>query len=253
MVRRGFFIVLLLMCGCAGTSGPVGPDVIFLIPGVDGDGPRYARLRDGFRDAGISQCIQTVDWGAPRMLFFLNFSNESIHRDAEMRLASHLQSWRAKYPNSKMDLVGHSAGCGVAVGALSRLPNDVHVSQVILLAPSVSPTYSLAAALDHIDQKLDVFFSDRDTLFLSWRTRNFGTYDNIKTRAAGNCGFELSSLSSHARQKITQHPYDASWKKLGNDGGHFGATARKFARQELAPLLFFPWGRRLRRPWIPGA
>src|SRR5207249_4071469 len=184
-------IVFAMLCGCAGTSGPTGPDVIFLVPGVDGDGPRYAALKDGLRDAGVSQRIELMDWGAPRILFFLNFSNGSIHRDAEKKLASRIESWRLKWPNAKIDLIGHSAGGGVVLGSLARLPADVHVDHAIVLAPSVSPTYSLAPALAHMDRRLDVFHSDRDTAFLSWRTGNFGTYDNVKTRAAGNCGFVL--------------------------------------------------------------
>src|SRR5438067_7432075 len=152
MARGGILIVFLWICGCAGTSGPVGPDVIFLLPGADGDGPRYAALKDGLRDAGVSQRIETLDWGAPRLLLFMNFSSQSIHRDAEEKLATRIRSWRTKYPESKIDLIGHSAGCGVILGALSKLPDDVHVSGAILLAPSVSPTYSLGPAIAHIDR-----------------------------------------------------------------------------------------------------
>jgi pimeloyl-ACP methyl ester carboxylesterase len=236
MARGGLILLLALLCGCAGTSGPKDGDVIFLSPGVDGDGPRYASLKDGLRDAGVKQRIDTVDWGAPRLLFFLNFSNDSVHREAEEKLASQIESWRKDWPDARIDLIGHSAGCGVILGALPRLPVDLRVSHVILLAPSVSPTYSLAPALEHV-QKIDVFYSDRDNVFLSWRTGNFGTYDNVKTRAAGNCGFDLSALTAAQRAKVTQHPYDPVWKDLGNDGGHFGTTSRKFSNQELAPLL----------------
>jgi len=207
------------------------------MPGVDGDGPRYASVKDGLRDAGIEQRIETVDWGAPRLLFFLNFSTDSIHRDAEANLATKIKSCREKWPDARIDLVGHSAGCGVILGALSQLPESVHVTRVILLSPSVSPTYSLARALAHVAGTIEVFYSDRDTVFLSWRTGNFGTYDNVKTKAAGNCGFDLSALTAAQRAKVVQHPFDPAWSSLGNDGGHFGPTSRKFVRQELAPLL----------------
>src|SRR5690348_945091 len=125
MARGRLLVVLLIFCGCAGTSGPAGPDVIFLLPGVDGDGLRYASLKDGLRDAGISTRIETVDWGLPRLLFFMNFSNSATHRDAEEKLASRIGSWRNKYPQSRIDLIGHSAGCGVVLGGLARLDDDV--------------------------------------------------------------------------------------------------------------------------------
>src|SRR5262249_11353598 len=137
MARCLLMLVFGLLCGCAGTSGPAGPDIIFLVPGVDGDGPRYAALKDGLRDAGISQRMEPVAWGAPRIVLSLNFSNESINRDAEEKLASRVQEWRKKFPATKIDLIGHSAGSGVVLGALRRLPADVNVDHAIVLAPSV--------------------------------------------------------------------------------------------------------------------
>src|SRR5439155_8919174 len=148
------------------------------------------------------------------LLFFLNFSNESIHRDAEEKLAARIQDWRKENPKSKIDLIGHSAGCGVILGALARLPADVHISHVFLLAPSVSPQYCLNDPLAHVDEKMHVYFSSKDNLFLSWRTGNFGTYDNVKTRAAGNCGFDLAWTATELRQKIQQHGYQPDWNKL---------------------------------------
>jgi pimeloyl-ACP methyl ester carboxylesterase len=213
MARGGLIFCFLLLGGCAGTSGPKEGDVIFLVPGVDGDGPRYASLKDGLRDAGVKQHIQAVEWGAPRLLFFLNFSNDSIHREAEQKLASQIESWRKDWPDARIDLIGHSAGCGVILGALSRLPVDLRVNHVILLAPSVSPTYSLAPALEHVEG-IDVFYSDRDNVFLSWRTGHFGTYDNVKTRAAGNCGFDLSALSEERRAKAIGAGPGATTKEL---------------------------------------
>ena len=80
----------------------------------------------------------------------------------EDMLARRIRSWHEQFPGAKIDVIGHSAGCGVLLGALSRLPADLHVARAILLAPSVSPTYSLEESVVHVDQKIDVFFSDRD-------------------------------------------------------------------------------------------
>lgn len=237
MIRPTALALLLmtwLTSGC--NSSAKQPDVIFFLPGVAGDGLWYNSLRDGLRDGGISREIVTVSWGAPGPLFAMNFSDKNIHDAAEKKLAKILTEHQARFPQGRISLLGHSAGCGVILGSLPQLPAEVHVGRVVLLAPSVSPKYDLKSAIARCEN-LQVFVSDRDTTFLSWRTSNFGTYDRIKTKAAGNTGFDTTSLDADSSRRFTQHRFDPSFRGLGNDGGHFGATAREFAKQKIAPLL----------------
>jgi len=126
------------------------------------------------------------------------------------------------------------AGSGVAT---LGLPDSPTAGTVVLLSPSVSPTYDLAPPLSKIAGKLHVFHSDQDTFFLSWRTSTFGTYDNVKTKAAGNVGFDLTPLPPELRAKVTQRPREDWWPNQGNDGSHFGTTAREFVTNTVGPLL----------------
>jgi pimeloyl-ACP methyl ester carboxylesterase len=160
----------------------------------------------------------------------MNFSDAGIHDGAEQKLAQTIMDWRRDHPTGRIDLIGHSAGAGVVLGALPRV-KDVHVHTVVLLAPSVAPTYDLNPALAHVDGMVYSFHSDRDTGFLEWRTSHFGTYDGVKVPAAGFGGFK----GSHP--KLIQHPYDPNWESLGYDGGHFSIRSAAFARQVIAPLL----------------
>jgi alpha-beta hydrolase superfamily lysophospholipase len=207
--------------------------ILILVPGVAGN-IGYRALLSGLTAAGIDQDVQTHTWGAPTFLLFLNFQTTSIHHAAEAALATRIEQMARDHPNVQIDLIGHSAGCGVILGALPRLPADLRVRTVLLLAPSVSPTFDLTPSLPHVSGHLHVFFSTYDRLFLSWRTSTFGTYDNVRTRAAGNCGFNGASAASPI---VVQHPYDPAWKSLGNDGGHLGTLAKPFAKSVLAPLL----------------
>lgn len=227
-----FVVLAFLAIGCSTSAKHA--DVIFFLPGVAGDGLWYNSLRDGLRDGGISREIVTVSWGAPGPLFAMNFSDKGIHDDAEKKLAKILADHRNRFPQGRIDLLGHSAGCGVILGALGQ--GDMKVGRIVLLAPSVSPGYDLNPATSRCET-LDVFVSDRDTTFLSWRTSNFGTYDRIKTKASGNQGFDLTTLDALGKAKFEQHRYDPSFRELGNDGGHFGATARMFVERKVAPLL----------------
>jgi pimeloyl-ACP methyl ester carboxylesterase len=229
--------LVLLLGGCANRPpNPRTDDVLFFVPGVAGDGGAYDGLIRGLRAAGVKEHIEVLGWGAPGPLFVLNFQNDAIHRSAEAKLAGAMRQWREAHPSGRIDLLGHSAGCGVVLGALA-LPESPAAGTVVLLNPSVSPTYDLAAPLAKVEGKLHVFHSDRDTVFLSWRTSTFGTYDNVKTKAAGNVGFELGGLPPESCAKVVQHPREEWWADQGNDGSHFGTTAEEFAATTVGPLL----------------
>ena len=228
-----WLILLLLAGGCAARSDRVAPhhdEIIFLVPGVGGPTSQYQGLIDGLHDGGIEQPVQIVRWGAPGMFFFMNFNDAGIHESAERALAERIANRRADHPTARIDIIAHSAGCGVTLGALKRLQRE-QVDTVVLLAPSVSPRYELDSAMQRIAGELHIFVSDRDKTFLGWRTSTFGTYDSIKTPAAGNRGF------ARLPPRALQHRYEATWRSLGNDGDHFGSLARKFARDVIAPLL----------------
>ena len=140
----------------------------------------------------------------------------------------------------RVAMVGHSAGGGVILGALGRLAGAESVRNVVLLSPSVSPGYDLAPALHRVRGQFHSFYSDRDVASLKWRTSTFGTYDNIKTPAAGHMGFQPKSLPPDLAARLHQHAYDPAWEALGNDGSHAGSTARQFVHQVVAPLINTP-------------
>jgi pimeloyl-ACP methyl ester carboxylesterase len=229
-------LILFVAAGCAEKHPPAEKRIVFLLPGVAGG--KYETLARAIEESAKCE-VRIMSWGAPAPLFMLNFSNQKIHDDAERKLADAILEYRRTHPAAEVDLIGHSAGCGVILGALKRLPADAHVHTVALLAPSVSPKYDLTPAILKLE-RLHVFTSSLDTVFLKWRTSRFGTYDNIKTPAAGNAGFDLTPLSSELRAKVVAHPYDDAWKSLGNDGGHFGTLSADFTNQIIAPLFASP-------------
>jgi hypothetical protein len=236
----GLLVVLgTVLAGCASRAARPGESpsaLLIVVAGAGGDGAWRSSLVDGLRRGGVDSDVRIFAWGAPAPLFMLNLQNDPIHRKAERALAEQVRRAAHGSPLRPIYVVGHSAGCGVTLGALSLLDGET-VAEVVLLAPSVSPTYDLAPALRHARQ-VHVFHSTRDTFWLSWRTGTFGTYDNVKTKAAGNVGFaHTDSLPPDLAAKVAQHAYDPAWKALGNDGGHFGPTAKRFSEKVLAPLL----------------
>jgi pimeloyl-ACP methyl ester carboxylesterase len=173
----------------------------------------------------------------PLPLFVMNLQDEGIHRKAEESLAAALKEWRDQNPGGEVTLIGHSAGCGVILGSLRRSAAQLDVKEVILIAPSVSPVYDLAGALRQVKGCLHNFHSDEDSVWLGWRCSRFGSYDSIRSAAAGKIGFHLAELDESLCNKVVQHPWKSQWKDLGNEGGHWGALSRQFTLQVIAPLL----------------
>ena len=230
-------IWIALSGGCAARPpNPPGNDVLIFVPGAAGDGGHYDGLVRGLRAGGVSEHLEILPWGAPGPLFVLNLQDDKIHRAAEEKLAEALRVWAASHAGGRIDVIAHSAGCGVVLGALQH-EGVPEVRTVVLLNPSVSPTYPLDPPLQQVSGRCHVFHSARDTFFLAWRTRTFGTYDNVKTRAAGNVGFDVGELSPQSRTKVVQDAYQPSWAAQGNDGGHFGSVKEDFVKTVLAPLL----------------
>ena len=228
--------------GCSSSPKWDGDDVVILVTGASGNGPWYGGIRKALlaEEGQSERRIHTYRWGAPLPLFVFNFQDRGIHQRAEKALARGLIEWRAAHPDGRIQLVGHSAGSGVILGALSRLDQmapQVKVERVLLLAPSVSAAYDLTPALSHISGQLHVFHSDRDDVHLNWRANTFGTYDNLRMTAAGNAGFTAGNLPDNARARLVQHPYDVKWSEFGHDGGHWGSVDERFAAQVLRPLL----------------
>jgi len=219
-----FACLLTLTIGCANRPPQDGEaGVAFVVPGVAGDGDSYNALRSQLSDAGFG--VRTHGWGSP--LFTMNFSTKSIHDKAEQALAEKIDAIPG---DVEVIVIGHSAGGGVALGAVALL-RQRHVDTVILLSPSVSPGYDLAPALARTSGRIHNFYSPHDVTFLKWRTGNFGTYDRIKTPAAGHAGFS----SSHPR--LIQHPFEERWRELGNNGGHWGTLAKEFIERGVMPLV----------------
>jgi pimeloyl-ACP methyl ester carboxylesterase len=237
IVRNVLPLVLLAswtnVVGCAAPTPAPGPrGLAFVVPGASGDGVGYSALREALRDEGFA--VMTHTWGAPLPLFALNFSNRRIHEDAEKSLRQRLRALAEQHPGAHVVIVGHSAGCGVALGALSNA-DAPDIDALILLAPSVSPGYNLAPAARRVRGSVHSFHSELDVTFLKWRTGNFGSYDGVKTPAAGHLGFDASSRL--LPDNLAQHAYSPSWAALGNDGGHFGTLSRRFLADVVMPLL----------------
>jgi pimeloyl-ACP methyl ester carboxylesterase len=225
----------------AGDPLPEGIAIVF-VHGAGGDGFWYRDVEPSVRAHESAKAsiateptndIHTVyrfKWGMAGPMFVMNFNDRKVHDRAEDRLARLLIDTLRHVPNRRIDLIAHSAGSGVVLGALQRLPEGMAVRDVMLLQPSVSPGYDIAPALERVGGRLLYTHSTGDVMFLKWRCSTFGTYDGVRTSAAGHGGFDANMVARLPESSI---------KKLVAielSGDHFAPLDREVLSRLLARL-----------------
>lgn len=238
--------IVLLLVGCMGplpmqplgAVAPFGHDATLIyVPGIGGQGSPDAGWLRGLRAGGYDGKVEIIDWTGPIDPIAALWDHRLHHRQAQ-RIAERIRGLRTTAPKAPIMLVGHSAGAGLVVLALQDLPPGAKVDGVVLMAPALSRTYDLSAALRHVDGRADVFCSDRDTLVLGLGTALFGTVDGVHGDAAGHSGF-IRPARAAGRQyaKLRTHLYSHARQSYGDDGGHFGVLSSGLAAAVVAPLL----------------
>ena len=201
-------------------------------------GPRW--LRSGLDSAGVGAAIVIYDWSkGPGSLFVGDLVDETRNRDTAENLARLLDAYVAAMPDRPVAVVGHSGGAAVAVWALEALPEGCCIDRVLLLAPALTPTYDLSAALRHVRTRMYVMYSKADVGLMGAGTAIFGTMDGRHSVSAGLVGFTLPPDPDDRTQylKVRQVPWTVDLVKSGHLGGHMGWTTSRFARDFIAPIL----------------
>src|SRR5262245_24964119 len=147
---------------------------------------------------------------------------------------------RADYPDDRIVLIGHSAGCFVAAEAAVSLPPDT-IDRVVLLAPSVTVCYDIRPALRASREGVDVFYSRRDHWVLGIGMRLLGPLDNPSDpRAAGRLGLWVRPCCPGDEvllARLRQHGWGPDQKRQGHNGGHFATYTAEHLRRVVVPML----------------
>ncbi|MGB7159378.1 MAG: hypothetical protein WBD40_15025 [Tepidisphaeraceae bacterium] len=223
--------------GRAAIESPPPPRPYLLhLPGIGGKRSIDRMLTEGLVQGGMDAEVEIYDWTQDDPGLSALYARQRNERQADRVAQMIVTRYRAD-PRTRIYLSGHSGGAGIALWALQRLPDDVKVESLLLIAPAVSPRYDLSPALRHVRGRAYALYSPHDPV-LGIGTRTFGTIDGVKTDAAGRIGFTMPE-TGEARQyeKLVLIGYDSAWIRLGNIGDHIGAMMRPFAREILAPLF----------------
>lgn len=216
--------------------------LVVVLPGIEGPSIWNRNLVMGLDDGGINCAIRRHEWGTPVPGgFLINLTDIDRNRREADRLRDELVTYMTDYPGRPVQLVGHSGGAGIALLTAERMPDDLPLTAITLLAASVSPEFDLRPALAKTQHTILNCYSERDSILLGPGTRIAGTIDRAHSESAGKVGFvPLPPVLSVERRRygtLEQMPWTSEMRKLGNDGGHFGWTDRRFVRKWLAPKL----------------
>ncbi len=216
--------------------------LVMVIGGVGGLDWCGIALRRMLKDRRPPHAIQIFPWGLGFGRWHADLTN-AINRDPKARLiAETIRLYKASQPGCPVFVVAKSGGSGVAVKALELLDEEA-VERVVLLAPALSPSYDLTAALCAVRREMVVFWSPLDLLVLGAGTRLFGTIDRVRTIGAGLVGFRLPPVNAAnaARHreygKLRQVRWHPRMAASGNLGGHMGPDSPFFLRKYVVPLL----------------
>jgi len=214
--------------------------VIFTIDGVGGFNIATTAMALTFKLAGLPHKIEQLYWSHGFGRWLIDLQDKQRLEDKAQELA---QRVLALYQSGvEVYIVAKSAGCAIALKALSILPAE-SVRKVVLLAPAVSPEYSLTPALRAVKDKLFAFWSPNDAFILGLGTTIFGTADGAHRRSAGMIGFKAphpqtsdgETLSLYA--KLQQIKWQPSMVLTLNCGDHQGSVMVPFLHSHVVPLL----------------
>ncbi len=227
----------------AGDRGDQSPrGLVMIIGGIGGLDWCGIALRHLLKNRRPEYTIQVFPWGLGFGRWHADLTN-IINRDAKARLiAETIRLYRAGQSGCPVFVVAKSGGAGVAVKALELL--DEHaVECAVLLAPAVSPSYDLTAALRAVRREMVVFWSPLDFLVLGAGARLFGTIDRVRTIGAGLVGFRVPAVNaadparSREYAKLRQVRWHPRMVASGHLGGHMGTDSPLFLRNYVVPLL----------------
>ena len=211
--------------------------VVFAADGAGNFQASSRSLRQTAQEDGLPLCVDTFVWSHGYLRIVADQVDYANIRAQGQRLADAVMLAQRENPNTKVFLMGHSAGAAVVLAALESLPPNT-VEAAVLLAPSVSFNYDVGPSLPAVRREVTVFYSSHDILYLSLSTRLLGSSDRRWRAPAGRVGFRCVDTDQlDWAGKFQQIPWQPEYRRLGHNGGHYGAYQPDFLRAHVLPLF----------------
>ncbi|MHC5111720.1 MAG: alpha/beta fold hydrolase, partial [Planctomycetota bacterium] len=249
-------VVATLVSGCATKTEDVkvSPEeraqrlkqgYVYYLDGAGGGGTTnwLGGVRNGLLKAGYDGSGEMFSWETGKGVVADQESSNEYKKEKAAELASQIQAFRAEHGDVPITLIGFSAGTAVATFTLETLPEDVRISDVILLGGSLSTSHDLTNALKRIDNRLYIFTSRKDAVLqLAIPLSGAADRDATTTDTVGVDGPQVpEGASEETRElyadKVIVIPRTRKAEHYGDEGGHTDAVGEDFVRHYVAPLV----------------
>lgn len=232
-------LLLLLAAGLPGCMTPFGPQaehgITFYCPGAGNVDLGDAGIREGLAQAGYRGQVARLTW----TVSFNPAIDQAVRVNARLgasRLARCIEDYIEKYPGREVNLIGLSAGSGVALWALEDLKPGYQVNNVVLLASSLYHRYDVSKALARMKGNIYNYYSPNDFV-LSGPMKAFGTIDGVFLEdGAGAVGLHPPRGS----ERVVNIRWRPEFQRLGYAGGHMDGTSPAFVREYIARHIVTP-------------
>lgn len=234
-------VCLCIALGLLGAFAGCGPDPkdrfgrTYYIDGAGNWGFGVAEMQEGLTAAGYKGSIHTWQWSRtfnPALDQTLRFIPEGRGTD----LGHEINAYKKDYPTAPVNIIGLSAGTGVAVWACEAVEPPAKVHNVILLGSSISSKYNMHKAMRNIDGKVYVYYSGSDPI-LGGAVRTLGTIDGTFDDSAGLVGLRGAA---DLRDRIVNIPWSYKYERYGWTGSHTDCTSEPFVRAILSQHIVEP-------------
>jgi len=183
----------------------------------------------GLRKAGYKGQVSSFHWSLT-MSPVADQILKPLSGLGSARLAGCITDYLKRYPNNEVNIIGLSAGAGVAIRAVEHLKPPCKINNIILLAASVSCQYDVRPALKNMRGKIYVYYSPDDAM-LAGPVRVLGAFGGgLGDDPAGLCGLHAPGAGGRV-VNIGWHP---RFEQYGWTGSHTSCTSEAFVQHILS-------------------
>lgn len=220
---------LAIAAGCAPPFGPKAQNgITFYCPGAGNFDFGDLGIRQGLESAGYQGQVASVLWTVS-----FNPAIDQRLGNARLgaaRLARMIEKYCDEFPGRPVNLIGLSAGTGVAIWALEDLKPGYAVENVVLLGSSLWNRYDVSTALRRVNGQVYNYCSSKD-LVLAGPMKLFGTIDGVFGEdGAGAVGLRSPGGSN----RVVNIRWEPAFERYGNFGNHTDGVRAPFVEAYIS-------------------